>query len=538
VDISKLVSGLLFFPFAIYLETETVVSFRIVPSIDLCFARAGYLETSSSFPLQKNLFAKLEQHQKPAFLFQFQRRDTLSHATFGTPTWFYSKNQRLSERGDMHLQSPPRAKRCCCATAGSGRRASFASMAYIESKNITIYIARLLVAARMIHADGCGKKRLRDDEEDEMLMMVIAYNDHVARVQAEIASIKAVCEGIIHGYVKMRGGLQEIRVFQIVPGRYNPDAICEKKFVQDFRFTHAQMDRFVLALMSAGIPSVVKTKARDKCALHEALAMMCMKYSWPKRLGDMVKIFHSSTSRISRVIGSLRRMLFDMFVPALQFPLPLSAAELERFSETVCRKSGFEGIFGFIDGTVRPIPKPTHLQSAVYNGKDRVHALKYQALVTPDGMFRQLCGPWPGSRHDMHMLSKSHLKTYIASLPKRQDGACYSVYADQGYAESVGIITPYFDGAVNAWHEICNQTMASSRIAVEWAFGDIVVYWASLDMKRQQQLLSNRKIAQVYLVAGFLCNCMNCFDRNKASRYFDVAPPALEEYIASLQRAA
>ncbi len=58
----------------------------------------------------------------------------------------------------------------------------------------------------MINANCCGKKRLRDaeEEEDEMLMMVIAYNDHVSRVQTEIAHIKAICEGIIHGYVKMQ----------------------------------------------------------------------------------------------------------------------------------------------------------------------------------------------------------------------------------------------------------------------------------------------------------------------------------------------
>jgi hypothetical protein len=95
--------------------------------------------------------------------------------------------------------------------------------------------------------------------------------------------------------------------------------------------------------------------------------------------------------------------------------------------------------------------------------------------------------------------------------------------------------TPFFDGAANAFHEAINQAMSSSRIAVEWAFGDIILLWGSLDMKRTQQLLSQRKIAQVYLVAGLLSNFMNCFHPNRGSQYFRVAPPSFEEYIAAMR---
>jgi hypothetical protein len=241
---------------------------------------------------------------------------------------------------------------------------------------------------------------------------------------------------------------------------------------------------------------------------------------------------------MSRIIGELRRILFNMFASALASPPPLSLHDLERFAGAIAVKSGSLDIFGFVDGTVRPIPKPTFLQSAVYNGKDRVHAIKYQALVTPDGMLHQLAGPWPGSRHDMHMLHKSKLHAYVRGLPSRADGSSFAVYADQGYAESPEVKTPFFDGATNAFHEAVNQAMASSRIAVEWAFGDIVLLWASLDMKRTQQLLSQRKIAQVYLVAGLLSNFMNCFHPNRGSQYFRVAPPSFEEYVAVLKARA
>lgn len=374
-----------------------------------------------------------------------------------------------------------------------------------------------------------------------MVTMLLAYCDHVARHQAHFANIQASCEALIHCYVKHRGGMQEVRVFE-VPSKgidfvFDTEAIDEKQFVHDFRFSHAQFDRVILAMLSHGFPSVVHTKARDTCPLPEALAMLCMKYAWPTRLGSMVKTFRSSTSRMSRIVSHLRRLLYDRFSGALRNPRILSLSELECFSAAVAKKSGVcTHVFGFIDATVRPTTKPKHLQGAVYNGKDRVHALKYHALVIPNGIIHQLAGPWPGSRHDMHLLAQVDLKKHMRELPTDANDHSFSVYADQGYAEAPGIATPYFDGAINVAHEIHNQVMASSRIAVEWAFGDIIVQWAALDMRSTQQLLSHRKIGQVYIVAGLLSNFCTCLQGNRGSKYFGLRPPSLEEYISSLKQ--
>ena len=382
----------------------------------------------------------------------------------------------------------------------------------------------------------CGNKRSREEEDEyEMYLVLAAYTDHLNSKRAALACFQDCVEAVISSYVVFRGGLSEIEVFEIPCVKFDPDAICSKTYTHEFRFTRAQLERIVVALVGLGVPSIIRTRARDRCSLFVALAMMCMKFAWPTRLGSMVRMFGTSMSRMSRIIGELRRVLYSMFSPALSHPSPIPLLDLERFAGAIAVKSGSNRVFGFIDGTVRPIPKPTYLQAAVYNGKDRVHAIKYQALVTPDGMLQQLAGPWPGSRHDMHMLHQSQLRAFVRSLPARGDGTSFVVYADQGYAESAEVETPYFDGAANAVHEGINQAMASSRIAVEWAFGDIVALWASLDMKRTQQLLSQRKIAQVYLVAGLLTNFMNCFHPNKGSQYFRVAPPTFEEYVVALK---
>jgi hypothetical protein len=383
------------------------------------------------------------------------------------------------------------------------------------------------------------KRQREDSEEEEIISAFVLYSESIRRGQQACASYVYAVNAVIRAYVKHRGGDQACRVFATVPSRsFDPALICEKSFVQEFRFTHAEMDRVVLALLNAGFPRKVKSKARDKCSLYEAVCMMCCKYAWPERLGSMgTKVFFTSVSRMSRLISALRKLIFHHFHGKLAMPDPVSAARLEEFCAAVKVKSGHSLCFGFIDGTVRPMCKPSFLQGINYTGKDRTHALKYQALTCPDGMFLQLCGPWPGSRHDQYMVRESKLLPYIQSLPRRRDGGLYVVYADQGYSDDVGVETPYFDAAVNAQHEAFNQAMASSRITVEWQFGGILQNWAANDMVRLQQLLSNRKIGQVYIVSGFLCNLLNTLRPNNTSQYFGVQPPMLEAYLVSMYQA-
>jgi len=60
--------------------------------------------------------------------------------------------------------------------------------------------------------------------------------------------------------------------------------------------------------------------------------------------------------------------------------------------------------WGFVDGTVRAICRPKVNQRVVYNGHKRVHSLKFQSVVAPNGLIANLLGPVEGRRHDAAML--------------------------------------------------------------------------------------------------------------------------------------
>ena len=79
----------------------------------------------------------------------------------------------------------------------------------------------------------------------------------------------------------------------------------------------------------------------------------------------------------------------------------LSRPCLQTFSDPIYRKGAARGnVWGFLDGTVRPICRPKVQQRIWYNGHKRFHALKFQSVTAPSGMIANPYGPVEGRRHD------------------------------------------------------------------------------------------------------------------------------------------
>ena len=379
-------------------------------------------------------------------------------------------------------------------------------------------------------------KRIRlQEDDDEFLVLIIA--DYKRRKQDEgsaLVEVLSLATEAMEAYCRYRGGLNEMRVFDLpfeVP--LPPSAMGPKMFRFLFRWERAEMEQVCNVLR---VPAVIRSRSGDRAPGFDVFCMLSMKYAFPTRLGQLIPFFGHSISKMSRLIAALRLYLFSEYALKLTWIPDITQRDVQRFCAGIHSKTNFPICFGFIDGTVRPVCKPGLLQGEVYNGKDRVHSLKYQGFSTPDGMLQQLSGPWPGRRHDTVMYNRSGLPEWLDSLPRHESGAMYCLYADQGYHTQPGLMVPFCDGSVNVRHQAFNEVMSSARIAVEWEFGGILHYWASLRWTSEQKLLSGGKIAQVYLVCGLLTNCLNCLRPGNASKYFDVAPPTLDEYVASLLR--
>ncbi len=57
------------------------------------------------------------------------------------------------------------------------------------------------------------------------------------------------------------------------------------------------------------------------------------------------------------------------------------------------------GCVGFIDGTHGQISQPKYNQNIWCSGKTMSHGIKFQSLLTTDGMITSLHGPFEGKAH-------------------------------------------------------------------------------------------------------------------------------------------
>ena len=88
----------------------------------------------------------------------------------------------------------------------------------------------------------------------------------------------------------------------------------------------------------------------------------------------------------------------------------LSPNFLEQYCQTIHNSgTSLQNCSGFVDGTLVNICRPGEFQRLLFNGYKRVHAVKFQSVVTPNGLIANLFGPIKGRKHDAAMLRESNL---------------------------------------------------------------------------------------------------------------------------------
>ena len=59
-----------------------------------------------------------------------------------------------------------------------------------------------------------------------------------------------------------------------------------------------------------------------------------------------------------------------------------------------------------MDDEVRSVCRPGERQRQLCNGHKRVHGIKFQSIVCPDGMIANFYGPIKGRRDDSFMIAR------------------------------------------------------------------------------------------------------------------------------------
>ena len=169
----------------------------------------------------------------------------------------------------------------------------------------------------------------------------------------------------------------------------------------------------------------------------------------------------------------------------------LSHLCLQTFSDCIYRTgTALDNMWGFLDGTVRPICRPKVLLCVLHNGHKRFYALKFQSVTTPSGMIANLYGSVEGRRPECALLAMSNLL---------QDLRLFS-YSMRRHLQS-----PFSGARLNQQQRSSQVRVSQVRVTVEWVFGDVINYFEHIDFKKNLKI-GLSCVGKMYRVSAILTN--------------------------------
>lgn len=316
---------------------------------------------------------------------------------------------------------------------------------------------------------------------------------------------------------------------------FDLDSFDSSECITEFRVNKNDIPRLADVL---GVPQQFKCSQGTVCSGLEGLCLLLKRLAYPCRYFDLIYRFARPVPELCMIYNVVLDWVYDNHGHRLtSWNQPfLTSPYLEQYAQAVYQMGcPLTNCFGFMDGTVRPISRPEENQRVVYNGHKRVHALKFQSLVIPNGLIANLKGPFEGRRHDAGMLNESALLNELQTYAYTPTGQQLCVYGDLAYPLRSQLMCPFrqgdYAGPLTPQMRAFNASMSSVRIAVEWLFGDISTYFQFINYKRNLKI-GMSSVGKQYIVCALFRNALTCLYGNNTGEYFNLDPPSLQAYFA------
>ena len=171
------------------------------------------------------------------------------------------------------------------------------------------------------------------------------------------------------------------------------EEVNDEESCVDFRFKKNE----ILALARVlNLPEKFTCDQGTVCESIKALCIVLRRFAYPCRFSDLVPQFGRPVPELSMITNTVVDFIFQNHGEKLTTwnHALLNPQSLRLYADAIHQKgAALENCFGFVDGTVRRICRPGQMQRIVYNGHKRVHALKFQSVVLPNGIIANMFGP-------------------------------------------------------------------------------------------------------------------------------------------------
>ena len=314
--------------------------------------------------------------------------------------------------------------------------------------------------------------------------------------------------------------------------------ISESEAITEFRFRKEHLQAIANLLWPRishfieGNQQSIKLQNGYRAPYETGILLVLFRLSRPRRLRpDIEKYFGMRRSHLSALISTMMEALYNVALPYLS-SAAVHANRIPYYADCVANKCGHlvTNVWGFIDGTLRKIGHPVLLQKHMYSGHKRVHGIKFQSVVTPDGLIALLFGPINGNRHDSYMLRESGILQQLHQIMPL-NGIFYSLYGDPAYPQSAYLFGGYRNPGDGTAQAAFNTAMSAIREPVEWNFKEITAQFSFLDFKTSLKIFKF-PVAKYYIVAAFLTNIRSFYYRNQTANYFDAETYTLDDYLS------
>ena len=175
---------------------------------------------------------------------------------------------------------------------------------------------------------------------------------------------------------------------------FSLDDMEDDQCITEFRVRKADLPLLAQALR---IPDQFRCPQRSVVGGMEGLCMLLKRLAYPCRYSDMMHRFGGrQVPVLSMAVNTVLDYIYDEHHRKITEwnPAILSPTSLQAYADHIHQAGApLENCFGFIDGTVRAIARPGQYQQVLYNGHKRVHSLKFQSAVIPNGLIANLYGP-------------------------------------------------------------------------------------------------------------------------------------------------
>lgn len=176
-------------------------------------------------------------------------------------------------------------------------------------------------------------------------------------------------------------------------GRFHLEDMSEAECLSEFRF---RKDDIHILAEALDIPDQFICDQGSICDGIEGLCLLLRRFSYPCRYSDLIPRFGQPVPVLSMVTNTVMDFIYDTHGHRItQWNNDiLNPVQMQTYADAIYNKgAALDNCIGFVDGTVRPICRPGQFQRIVYNGHKRVHALKFQSVVVPNGLIANMYGP-------------------------------------------------------------------------------------------------------------------------------------------------